>query len=248
MIDRVSVLLSILSLIGLSFVCALTLGIVGAFLGLNLDMSNAHSATRLLLSMFVYSIALFLLPLAFHPVGKRALGKSNPLKLSRELWEIITSRSSLLLLVAIATAMIVASSSLSFLSEWIIGMLPSGWGIATEDSVSTQIKGLLQSGFANNVIEFVVICLTPAVVEELFFRGTMQRLLVASSRHQPRLAILVTSVIFSLAHLSAVGFLSRLLIGVVLGYSYYYTGRIAIPILLHLINNFVAWLMLIYFY
>lgn len=246
MINRTDIYLSIAYLIGLTFACTLLVGIGVASLSSVLGFSILESKSTLMYSMLWSSIGIFLLPLSFHPKGRQLLRQATPRRLYREMREIFCSPFSLLLLFAVAGGMVAASTSLSFVSEWLIGILPSSWGIDIEDTVSQQIKELLQSGWDSRLLEFVVICLTPALVEELFFRGTMQSLFIAADRHRPLLAIGVTSVIFSLVHLSLVGFLSRLTIGFVLGYSYHYTSRIGIPILLHLINNFVAWQLLIY--
>jgi membrane protease YdiL (CAAX protease family) len=53
----------------------------------------------------------------------------------------------------------------------------------------------------------------------------------------PHLAIWTTSIIFSAIHLQFFGFVPRILIGAFLGYLYYWSGNLWIPVIAHFINN-----------
>jgi len=85
----------------------------------------------------------------------------------------------------------------------------------------------------------------PAVFEEVFFRGTMQNLF-AKWWKMPILAIIVTSLIFSLIHSSVYLFISRAILGVALGLMYHYTRNIWVNIIAHFINNLLALIQLFY--
>jgi len=50
----------------------------------------------------------------------------------------------------------------------------------------------------------------------------------------------IVSIIFSLAHFSFYGFLSRIFLGLVLGALFYYSGKLWLSILAHFINNALA--------
>jgi membrane protease YdiL (CAAX protease family) len=63
-----------------------------------------------------------------------------------------------------------------------------------------------------NIVTFAV---TPAICEELFFRGLIQRNLLKAM--PPVAAILITAVIFSLFHFALFGFFARAFLGVILG-------------------------------
>ena len=67
----------------------------------------------------------------------------------------------------------------------------------------------------------------------------MQNLLARSSKN-PWLAILITSCIFSIIHLSYYGFLARVCLGIVLGLLYYYSGSLWVSITAHFFNNAFA--------
>lgn len=83
-----------------------------------------------------------------------------------------------------------------------------------------------------------VIALLAAVCEEIVFRGWFQKLLI--SKYGPHISIWVIGFFFSLIHFQFLGFFPRWLMGVILGYLYYYSGSLYIPILAHFINNAVA--------
>lgn len=83
-----------------------------------------------------------------------------------------------------------------------------------------------------------VIGFLAAVCEEIVFRGWFQKLLI--SKYGPHISIWVIGFFFSLIHFQFLGFFPRWLMGVILGYLYYYSGSLYIPILAHFINNAVA--------
>jgi hypothetical protein len=95
----------------------------------------------------------------------------------------------------------------------------------------TQMKSLVDLLFA-----MIAVALIPAVVEELFFRATLQKIIIDWSG-KPIVSIIITAIIFSAFHFSYFGFLSRMSLGIVIGFVYYYSKNIWLPILLHFINN-----------
>ena len=84
-----------------------------------------------------------------------------------------------------------------------------------------------------------IIAFFPAMFEEVFFRGALQNLLEKWWRN-PFLAILVTSLLFSFIHLSIYLFLSRAVLGFVLGVMYHKTKNIWVNIIAHFLNNAIA--------
>ena len=85
----------------------------------------------------------------------------------------------------------------------------------------------------------MAIAVVPAIVEELYFRATLQKIITDWSG-KPLLAILITAILFSAFHFSYFGFLSRMSLGIVLGLIYHYTKTIWLPILMHFINNAIG--------
>ena len=91
-------------------------------------------------------------------------------------------------------------------------------------------------GFRDGWIAILLICVQPAVIEELFFRYMLYGHL------RPHIglhaAVWVSSVIFGMAHLGAIaGWPVLILLGAGLGYARVYSGGLALPILLHFLHN-----------
>ena len=82
----------------------------------------------------------------------------------------------------------------------------------------------------------LVIAFIPAIGEEIVFRGLIQNEMYRATRN-PHTAIWLTAIIFSAIHLQFLGFVPRVLIGAFLGYIYYWSGNLLIPIMAHFLNN-----------
>lgn len=109
-----------------------------------------------------------------------------------------------------------------------------------ENSYKQAIMAMTKmNSIGDLLINLFAVALIPAFVEELYFRGTMQKTFKNLSGN-PVLAIIITAIIFSGFHFSYFGFLSRMMLGIVLGFIYEYTKSIWMPILLHFINNAFA--------
>jgi membrane protease YdiL (CAAX protease family) len=111
---------------------------------------------------------------------------------------------------------------------------------AAEDEYNAQINVIgKMDNFAEFLLSLFMLAILPAVFEEVMFRGAVQNLF---SRwwQAPIVAIIVTSVLFSAVHFSYLGFLSRAVLGFVLGWMYYRTGNLWLSIIAHAANNAVA--------
>ena len=95
---------------------------------------------------------------------------------------------------------------------------------------------VVQDGVGNFVLNLLVIALVPAICEELFFRCGIQQALTEWFRN-PHWAIVVAAIIFSLAHGDVFGFVPRVLMGVVLGYLFYYSRSLVVNMCAHFANN-----------
>ena len=112
----------------------------------------------------------------------------------------------------------------------------------TQTLMMTLIKAEITWALLVNLLMFAII---PAVGEELVFRGLIQRHLTGMFRNG-HVAIIVASVIFSLAHLQFYSFLPRFFLGLILGYTFYYGKSIWYPVIAHLANNTMG--VLFYFF
>ena len=84
-----------------------------------------------------------------------------------------------------------------------------------------------------------VIAIIPAIGEELFFRGYLQQTIGnwLSNHHK---AIVLTGFLFSAIHLDIQAIIPRFVLGVFLGYLYYWGRSLWLPILAHFTNNALA--------
>lgn len=121
-------------------------------------------------------------------------------------------------------------ASLAFIEEYLISM-------ETRAEVLTN-KMLAVSSIHDLLINIGLIAIIPAVGEELFFRGTVQRLL--QDKMKVHAAIWVTAFIFSSIHFQFYGFIPRLLMGAFLGYLFVWTNNLWVPIIAHFTNNGLA--------
>lgn len=89
------------------------------------------------------------------------------------------------------------------------------------------------------IISIFVLALIPAICEETFFRGGLQNYLYRATG-KLWVSVIVVSIIFSAVHFSVYGFLSRAVLGVILGLLFQYSGKLWLSILAHFINNAAA--------
>ncbi len=92
------------------------------------------------------------------------------------------------------------------------------------------------AGTKDFIFSLLAMAFFPALFEEVLFRGGLQQIFVKWTK-TPWLGILITSILFSLLHLSYFGFIPRVGLGMVLGYIFYYSRNIWLNILLHFLNN-----------
>lgn len=95
----------------------------------------------------------------------------------------------------------------------------------------------LPSGGPELFLQFMALCVLPAVTEELFFRGALQGLLRPCGSAA---AIFGPALLFSLLHLDAIQGLTALVCGVFLGWLAERSGSILPGMLLHFVNNCLA--------
>ncbi len=132
--------------------------------------------------------------------------------------------------------------NLSFLANEAIP-LPA-WAQSFESQAEDTLKAILQMDTPIIfIINLLIIGILPGIGEELIFRGILQKQIGAMLK-RPELAIWITAFIFSAIHLQFEGFLPRMVLGAVLGYLYYWTGNLWVPIIAHAFNNGVQVLMI----
>lgn len=104
-----------------------------------------------------------------------------------------------------------------------------------------EISKILLSDYSVKgfLLNSIIIVLLPAIAEELLFRGVLCKLFF-EKWNRVHLAVWISAIIFSAIHFQFFGFVPRLILGAVLGYSFLYTRNILVPITIHFANNMMA--------
>ena len=114
-----------------------------------------------------------------------------------------------------------------------------------ETSQQLLEKFLLRNDVGSLIANLLVLAVVPALCEELFFRGALQQTLVRCFKGRHHVAIWLTAAIFSLLHGDLFAFLPRFMLGVLLGYLYYYGRSLWVNAAAHFLNN--AFVVVLYF-
>ncbi len=86
------------------------------------------------------------------------------------------------------------------------------------------------------LLAIIIMSILPAIGEELVFRGYFQPYLIKLTGGAFA-GIFISSLIFAAFHFQISGLLPRLILGMVFGYLYHWSGNLFIPIFGHFVNN-----------
>lgn len=93
--------------------------------------------------------------------------------------------------------------------------------------------------FEYKVAAFIMVVVLAPILEELIFRGLILRGML-NANISPWVAIILSSLLFGIAHLNPWQFLGAGMIGLALGFIYWRTQSLWLVIFLHALNNFIA--------
>jgi uncharacterized protein len=111
------------------------------------------------------------------------------------------------------------------------------WMTQMEQDQDKQIALILAGKKPIDLItNLVVVAIIPGIVEELCFRGALQRVLIQLCK-SPWAGIVLTGLWFSASHMEFEGFLPRAFLGILLGAAYWYSGSLWTVILAHVFFN-----------
>ncbi|HNN31096.1 MAG TPA: CPBP family intramembrane metalloprotease [Chitinophagaceae bacterium] len=196
----------------------------------NPAFANAARWTQLIAAAIMFFIPAFIYARIVNPNPFQQLGFNN-----------VISGKQFFLVLLIALCGMALSGSLGTLNEMI--PISKEWAAKfknAEDAYNKQVLIIAKmNSFKEYLFAMVVIALAPAIFEEVLFRGALQRLFQHWFKNIS-LAIVVTSIIFSIVHFSYYGFLARAGLGIILGLIFYYSRNIWLCIWAHFINNGLA--------
>ena len=132
----------------------------------------------------------------------------------------------------------------SAFAEWNAGLkLPESMKALEEMMKSLQDaaqevteKMLNVNNIGGLIINIIMIAGLAALGEELLFRSLLQTSLIKICKNA-HIGIFIASAVFSFIHFEFYGFLPRLVLGLLLGYMFYFSGSIWVPMLMHFVNN-----------
>lgn len=185
------------------------------------------------------SICLFILPAFYYA----KLTQNNQLRSYYNFKFELNARTAIIIILAILAAVpfinllgdinskMTLPSSLSGVESWIL---------ETEQRAA-MLTDLIVSGshWWQLLINLFMISVLPAIGEELIFRGILQNTLLKAT-HNKHIAIVIAAFIFSAFHIQFYGFLPRFFLGMILGYLYFTSGKLWLPMLAHFVNNATA--------
>ena len=148
-------------------------------------------------------------------------------------WALLAAAALIILLVPLMSALVEWNAKAhfpAFLREF------EAWARASEDRAQALTKFLTQFNSPGRfLVGVLVVAVVPAVAEELFFRGAIQRNFVRWL--SPHVGVWLAAALFSAIHFQFFGFFPRFVLGLVLGYLYQWSGNILVSMAAHFTQN-----------
>ncbi len=222
-----------LILLGALFVGMLITAVVDSILSMAIDYNNPK--TKFLVSFPVQNLFAFILPAC---IGMRFFSH-NPVKSMRLRHGIRWIDAVVVLLVAACSVPII-----NWTAWWNSSLhLPESMSVVEEVLRAMEDEALAQTDIAvkgNSLGWMLMMVLGVGVItgigEEFFFRGGLLACF-ANNKVNIHWAVLFVAITFSAIHFQFFGFIPRMLIGIWLGYLWYWSGSLWVPILAHAVNN-----------
>ena len=142
-------------------------------------------------------------------------------------------------LTGLAMLLFVVSIPLVAYVAWLNLQVPlPDWAVRNEAQTNGLLGAVLtMDSVPEFLLAFLTAAVTPAVGEELLLRGVLQKRILEPLLNNHHLAIWLAAIVFSAGHFEFAGFLPRLVLGAALGYAYFWTNSLWVPIVLHLLFN-----------
>ena len=201
-------------------------------LGMESDLQNPKYYNAFLIMQAVSTLFMFFFPvIVFAKIcyknASRFLGFKTSFNYKQVLW-----------VLAILALTFPLSGALAELTKAI--PIPKNWEVkfkAMETARESQEAVLINiNSFYKYAMSMLIIGVLPGIFEEVLFRGGLQNIFTRWIKN-PWVAIIFTSIIFSIIHLSYYGFFVRFALGTILGLVFYYSGSLWLAIILHFLYN-----------
>ena len=188
-------------------------------------------------AQFIESAFIFILPplfiaLLFNARPFHWLGMDRKVSVRQILWIIV------LMVVVVPFINLVTSLNQQITLPSALKSVEDAMKLAEQSAAAMTSRLVNVHSVAELMFNLFLISLVPAIGEELFFRGAIQKMF--SEKIHPVVAIWITAVIFSFFHFQFYGFIPRVLLGALLGYLYFWSGNLWLPVIAHFLNNAFA--------
>ena len=226
----------------ISFLCL----IVGAVIVSLITMKGTTTVT-LRLATVAQDIFMFILP----AIVTAVIVTRRPATFLR-----IDSRYPWLTVLLAVAGLLTAMPAMNALVEWNESLsLPSSlagvetWMRNSETAAQVAINTMLGgTGIGDLITGVLIVGILAGFSEEIFFRGTLQRLLATSRNNDldstpsltAHVAIWGTAILFSAFHVQFFGFFPRLLLGAYFGYLLWWSRSLWVPVTVHAVNNSIV--------
>jgi hypothetical protein len=218
------------------FVCAFILCfVVGSVLTAGIALVGKGSATALRIATVLQDVVVFISP---------AIVTAVMITRRPATFLMIDVKPTLGMSILVIGTMLVSIPAMNAIVAWNQNLhLPQSlagieaWARATEDAAQASLNTLIGGmGIATCVLNVLIIGVLAGFSEELFFRGTLQHLLVTRPMNV-HAAIWISAIVFSAVHFQFFGFVPRMLLGAGFGYVALWSGCLWLPVIAHVLNN-----------
>jgi uncharacterized protein len=199
------------------------------------DYKNPGTVNLLKYLQVVQSFGLFIIPASFcgwlfgrRPLNYFGMNKSSEIPVYFFTFLILFVSLPLIGWLTSVNEMIRLPEALKGIEQWMK---------ETEDEAARITELFLNVKTVGGLLfNILLIAVIPAIGEELFFRGLLQRLFSEWFKNI-HVAIFIIAFLFAAIHMQFYGIIPRMFLGLLFGYLYYWTGSLWVPIFAHFINN-----------
>ena len=187
------------------------------------DLANKQYVTSLKVMQLFLGIGIFIIPMFLY---------SYLMSFDFKFRNVI--RQNVMLII---TIMLIVTPFVAMITQLNLSIKTPNWVNQIDEQTNLTIIALLKMDFILDLIfNLLVIAIIPALGEELLFRGYLQQKVIKWIR-SPNIGIIITAILFSIIHFQFSGLIPRFILGALLGYIFYWSSNLWIPIIAHFVNN-----------
>lgn len=220
------------------FICATALCFIIGSVIVGIVLYGGMSPTRMRIGTVLQDVVIFIIP---------SLATAMIITRRPATFLSVDSKPDVVSVALVIAALFASVPAMNMVISWNESLtLPESmsglesWMRSSEQSAGDMVKTLISGTSVGSLILAILIMgILAGFSEELFFRGTFQRLLITTPVNA-HVAIWITAIVFSAIHMQFFGFVPRLLLGAFFGYLAWWSGSVWLAVIAHIINNTCA--------